>query len=200
MTMAMGVVAGVACSLILAGLMVATRLVEGFRFWPPGEYDYRWWAYTVLSAVPSVDLAMLALWGARNFVFDGPIWFWSATVLAVVGIAGFTVATLDLGVETSVGMEGEFHTDGYYRFSRNPQLVFLILATTGVAVVANNSNACLIGASMNAWFVSMPFAEEPWLRERFGQEYEVYLEQTPRFVGLVSMKRLIEVLTERTGT
>jgi protein-S-isoprenylcysteine O-methyltransferase Ste14 len=33
------------------------------------------------------------------------------------------------------------------------------------------------------WWFSFPLAEEPWLRERYGQEYESYAERVPRFVG-----------------
>jgi protein-S-isoprenylcysteine O-methyltransferase Ste14 len=32
-------------------------------------------------------------------------------------------------------------------------------------------------------FLIAPFAEEPWLRERFGPSYDEYAEEVPRFLG-----------------
>jgi protein-S-isoprenylcysteine O-methyltransferase Ste14 len=33
------------------------------------------------------------------------------------------------------------------------------------------------------WFLLAPLAEEPWLREEYGGEYESYCETVPRFIG-----------------
>jgi protein-S-isoprenylcysteine O-methyltransferase Ste14 len=38
-----------------------------------------------------------------------------------------------------------------------------------------------------------PFAEEPWLREHYGEEYEAFRERTPRFVGWDLLTKLVGV-------
>jgi len=33
------------------------------------------------------------------------------------------------------------------------------------------------------WFVLAPFTEEPWLRDKFGAEYDSYMKRVPRFLS-----------------
>jgi protein-S-isoprenylcysteine O-methyltransferase Ste14 len=33
------------------------------------------------------------------------------------------------------------------------------------------------------WLTFLPLAEEPWLRDQFGEHYERYCDRVPRFVG-----------------
>jgi len=40
-------------------------------------------------------------------------------------------------------------------------------------------------------FFVIPFSEEPWLKEQFGQPYEDYCKMVPRFVGIRSFKPII---------
>ena len=73
---------------------------------------------------------------------------------------------------------------GPYRISRNPQYVADIAMLAGFAILANSTYAwitCLLGM---VWFVLAPFTEEPWLRDQFGVEYELYMKRVPRFLSL----------------
>jgi protein-S-isoprenylcysteine O-methyltransferase Ste14 len=187
-------VAGVVASMALAGLMgLSTSQIDG-RFWPPGQRDWRFWVYIGLSGLPSVALPVIAVADSQTFVFAGTMWWAVGVALAGVGTGGFLAATFDLGVETSSGMEGKLQTDGFYRYSRNPQLVFLLILVVGLVLAINSPNATVVGVAMICWLVSMPFAEEPWLRDQFGHDYETYLERVPRFLGLASIRRLVEDL------
>lgn len=47
------------------------------------------------------------------------------------------------------------------------------------------SNAALVvvpGLLAALLFASWLFSEEPWLKERFGEDYERYCERVPRFL------------------
>ncbi|MFB6351415.1 MAG: isoprenylcysteine carboxylmethyltransferase family protein [Bradymonadaceae bacterium] len=207
------VAVGVISSLVLAGLMIVSGSAIDGRFWPPGEYDWRYWTYSLFCALASISLAIIALSERGAFWFAGAPIFWTAIVVAAVeflvvvvffyaprsgtpggvaavGSAGFLAATLELGVEQSMGMEGDLRTEGYYRYSRNPQLVCLILVVAGIAVAANTVEAVLVACGMIVWFDSMPAAEEPWLREQFGEAYDAYCEHVPRFVGPKTAREL----------
>lgn len=184
-------IAGATSSLMLAALMIVSASDLGFRFWPPGDRDGRFWTYLGLSGCASVALVVVAVADRRAFVFSRVSWWYVGLTLAALGAVGFIVATLDLGLEESSGMEGELRTGGWYRYSRNPQIVCLIVLVVGVVLAVNSPYTALIGAAMVVWFVSMPFAEEPWLREHYGEDYERYLEQVPRFVGLSSVRQLV---------
>lgn len=74
--------------------------------------------------------------------------------------------------------------EGPYRFTRNPQYVEDIGMLAGFAVLANLTFAwitCLLGM---VWFFLAPLVEEPWLREKFGAEYDLYMQRVPRFLSL----------------
>lgn len=43
-----------------------------------------------------------------------------------------------------------------------------------------------LAVTLSLWLL-LPFDEEPWLRETYGEAYERYREWVPRFVGLPSM-------------
>lgn len=47
-----------------------------------------------------------------------------------------------------------------------------------------------------AWFLLAPLAEEPWIREQYGEAYETYRESVPRFVGRRSQRPMQQ---ERTN-
>jgi len=40
-------------------------------------------------------------------------------------------------------------------------------------------------------YALFPFAEEPWLREQYGQEYDEYRKRISRFIGRDLVKKLI---------
>jgi protein-S-isoprenylcysteine O-methyltransferase Ste14 len=104
-------------------------------------------------------------------------------LLFVVGSAIVAVATFDLGVSQTQGMEEGLQTDGLYAYSRNPQYVGYIFATVGYALVANAPFVVPICLLLLVWWLVLPFVEEPWLRAQYGREYERYTEQVPRFIG-----------------
>ncbi|ESP88047.1 hypothetical protein K933_10864 [Candidatus Halobonum tyrrellensis G22] len=100
-------------------------------------------------------------------------------------------ALFELGWMESSGREGELRTDGIYEYTRNPQSVGFITFIVGTILAVNSSKLAVHGFLTALVYILFPFAEEPWLREHYGDEYEEYCEQTPRFVTGESMKRLL---------
>jgi len=180
---------GVGASLTVAAAMVASRAIR-YRFWPPGERDWRWWTYVGLGCLATVGLLGTAYLDWNAFALPRPGTLVAGGGLLAVGITGFLGATFDLGVEETSGMSGELRTGGYYRYTRNPQIVFLLVSVSGVVLAANSLAALAVGAGTVVWLVTMPFAEEPWLRQQYGTEYEAYRREVPRFVGLRTLSRL----------
>jgi protein-S-isoprenylcysteine O-methyltransferase Ste14 len=76
----------------------------------------------------------------------------------------------------------EFVVSGPYRFSRNPMALGGLLVLVGEAVVYYSPSllgiAFLYGVIV---YLNAMLVEEPELRERFGEPYEGYLQQVPRF-------------------
>ncbi|AEH36893.1 methyltransferase family protein [Halopiger xanaduensis] len=182
--------AGVGLALAnLAGIVAsALGLIS---YWPPGERDWTYYVHWGISH--SLNVVMLALtylsWNSLGLP-RGP----SLAAGAVLFVGGYAVAIaagLDLGVEETKGLAGDLRTGGWYRYSRNPQYVGYIVATVGFALLANSASVAVVCAIYLCWWLSLPFAEEPWLRERYGAEYERYAERVPRFVGRETLRALV---------
>ncbi len=71
---------------------------------------------------------------------------------------------------------------GPYRFVRNPMIVGVLTVVLGEAALFGSPALLVWGSTffaLNAvWF---PFVEEPGLVERFGQDYETYRRNVPRW-------------------
>jgi len=114
----------------------------------------------------------------------------AAGAVFAVGFVGAVLAGLDLGTDETAGLEGDLRTDGWYRYSRNPQYVAYMAATVGFAVFAATPLAIGMCLPLLALWVVLPVTEEPWLREQYGEDYERYAERVPLFLGLASLRAL----------
>ncbi|NKE36388.1 hypothetical protein GWG54_11265 [Natronococcus sp. JC468] len=174
----------------LAGIVAsALGLVD---YWPPGERSRRYYLHWGLShALNAAVLALVYLdWNSLGLARTPSLAV--GTALFVAGYAVAIAAGLDLGVEEAKGLAGELRTGGWYRYSRNPQYVGYVAATVGFALIANSRLVAVVCAIYLGWWLALPFAEEPWLRERYGRAYERYAARTPRFVGFRTVRTLLE--------
>jgi protein-S-isoprenylcysteine O-methyltransferase Ste14 len=135
---------------------------------------------------PGINFGLLALavLGWNSFAFDHWLRYPLGAALfaagGYLGLGGF----LRLGVERSLGHAGELVDSGPYRFSRNPQYVGALLAFAGLNLICNSALGLLATLLAGVWWLSLPFAEEPWLREKLGARYDGYAARVPRFLGV----------------
>lgn len=190
MTAAALAAASTAASLLLVAGMALSRWTA-YRFWPPGDRDWRWAAYFGLS---TIALATLVGAGYVDWRAGAPRVASLAVgaVLVAVGAVGFAAAALDLGVRETEGLAGTLRTDGYYRYTRNPQVTFALVGLAGAPLLTGSSLVLAAAVPMACWFVLAPLAEEPWLRDRYGDAYRAYSRSVPRFVGRTTVERLYE--------
>jgi protein-S-isoprenylcysteine O-methyltransferase Ste14 len=181
---AVGVLAGGAH---LAGILVS--ITTDHRYWPPGERDWRFYATWTLSNVLNVAiLAVAALdWGSLGLPLPARV---AGAVLFVGGYAVAIQGGRDLGFEQTLGLAGDLQADGLYRYSRHPQYVGYVVATVGGMLIPASTWAVPLLGIYLLWWLALPLAEEPWLLEQFGEDYERYRERVPRFVGLRSLDPL----------
>ncbi len=185
------VVALLAETAVVAGLVVSI-VRPARRVWPPGEVSWRFWYYWGAAGVAAGSLAGVAVLDAGTFVFAPRVWNWMGTGMLVLG-AGLTAwAGRTLRLRESIGVEAGLQTDGPYRYSRNPQLVGISTAVLGLLLVVNSTLLVVGVLPAVLWLLLLPRAEEPWLCQQFGDEYEAYCDEVPRFVGRKSVRRLIE--------
>ena len=158
------------------------------RLWPPrddaeplGVLRQR-----VTSVVMSLGVPLVAVLDWNSFVFDHGARYVIAAGLMALGLSAGR-AHRYLGTSESLGQAppgGELvlRTGGPYAVTRNPQYVAATPIYLGVAIGSNSLLALLAGGLMIAGLIANVFAEEPWMRDRFGEEYDDYCRRVPRFL------------------
>ncbi len=106
-----------------------------------------------------------------------------AFVLASTGVLLAFGTMIWFGLKRAFGLEAKgIVTTGLYRYTRNPQIIGAWLMVLGVFAYLPslyNVGWVLIWALISYWMV---VNEESYLRRLYGEEYERYCEQTPRYL------------------
>ena len=89
---------------------------------------------------------------------------------------------MTLGFAESRSFSRELVRRGPYRYSRNPQYVGAPPAYFGWAIACNSQLVLIVAALGSVALLLQPFVEEPWLRKRFGAQYDAYAREVPRFL------------------
>jgi protein-S-isoprenylcysteine O-methyltransferase Ste14 len=123
-----------------------------------------------------------------------PFWI-LGPVLVALGVIGYIMSIWRFIAEAAaspmLGDSGKIITTGIYRYTRNPIYIFAWLVLFG---------ECLFFTSLDLlyylifWIVIfnllVRFAEEPYMRAQFGEEYDSYCRKVPRwFPGLPGRRR-----------
>jgi protein-S-isoprenylcysteine O-methyltransferase Ste14 len=176
----------VLASTVLAVLGMAYSILRPEnRLWPPPSRGS--WEFGLIVAVDSIctfGVPVLGLLDRGSLGIGHPLAFPLGTLLILVSSLLIAWAMKALGLGQSFGLEGGLVTDGPYRYSRNPQYVGFVLMLIGVVLVTNSVQALVTGSMVIVLVLLAPYAEEPWLRERFGSRYDDFCERVPRFLGL----------------
>jgi protein-S-isoprenylcysteine O-methyltransferase Ste14 len=170
--------------------IVFSILFPAHRIWPPDKSPswkhYFMWFLFDISTIGIVVVGILD-WGS----FALPSWM--QIVLGVplsLGGLGFSLwSIVILGPSSTYGNEGLLILRGPYCLSRNPQYLGFIVTLIGWSIVTSSGATILAALVWIIPLVLIPFAEEPWLLQRHGSEYEAYLRKVPRFVSLKKKKR-----------
>ena len=170
---------------------VFSAVHPGRRVWPIGDSSRRWWFNWSALSVVFAEFPVLAALDRDSFIFTSHRSKFAGAGIAALGMGFALSALFELGWMESSGRDGELRTDGIYQYTRNPQSVGFITFIVGVLLATNSEKLAVHGALTIAVYTLFPFAEEPWLREHYGEEYEEYCERTPRFIGWGLLKKLV---------
>jgi protein-S-isoprenylcysteine O-methyltransferase Ste14 len=175
---------GLGVASLLLGLLVTTLIVPALRIWPtPGTgswQSYIWWPLFRGLNVLCVAVA----WFERDNGGDLALPAWLrvlATMTLLVALLLFLAAFVGLGRDKSYGADGGLVTGGIYQWSRNPQNAMLIVVYGALALAVDARAVYVLCAAMMAVYALMVFAEEPWLKQAYGDAYARYCAQVPRF-------------------
>lgn len=171
--------------LLLGVALLASILRPERRIWPPpGRHSWQYRAVWILIDTATLGILVVGVLDWNTFIFDH--WLRLPIGAAVAfGGGGFALWGIrHLSWHASLGLEADLVRTGPYRWTRNPQYVGDIVMLVGWGIVFNSLEAWILCGLGIAWFAMAPLAEEPWLREQYGEPYERYRRQVPRFLRI----------------
>jgi protein-S-isoprenylcysteine O-methyltransferase Ste14 len=138
---------------------------------------------TVLGVVPyrlAGGRLPPALGGTKPSPAIGAAFMAVGIPLVVDSFVRFVMAA---GTPAPVFETEELVLTGFYRYTRNPQYVGVLATLAGEALIYGSRRvlgyAAMVGGAFHVWIL---LYEEPRLRRRFGQQYERYARETPRWL------------------
>jgi protein-S-isoprenylcysteine O-methyltransferase Ste14 len=190
----------------MRGLLLVTLVVQLFlfvslgvsiavpkrRIWPPpSRQSWQFYFTWVGSWITLSGAFLLAVLDQNTLGLSLTLRLVVGVPLLLVGAALIAWGSRTLSSHATLGLGGKLIRSGPYRWSRNPQYVGVCAYLASLILLSGSqltAVACLVVA---AWFLLTPFAEEPWLAEQFGTEYEEYRRSVPRFLGLPNRTKVI---------
>ena len=180
-----------------AALIVAT-FPAAILYWliihPFAGFWRRLGKATSFSVVGAICIAVSVLIGLQHGQLLAVHWGYHWALIAAglvlygIGIYGERLIRrhLKYGIlagapELDADKPGHLLTDGIYAHSRNPRYVNLIVALLGWALILNYPALYVVTAICVPMLYLIVLLEERELRQRFGEPYEAYCRQVPRF-------------------
>jgi protein-S-isoprenylcysteine O-methyltransferase Ste14 len=173
----------VGLQLTAAGCLLFGIFVPSKRIWPPASLatwqgilmNFLFLASSLgILAMGIVDWRNLNEWGFLRLAAGVPFW------LSGLAFSAWSISIM--GLKRTAGVAADLAQIGPYRRSRNPQYLGFASALLGWVLISGS--ALTLTAALAGWFTLwlVPCAEEPWLRERYGGEYDRYRDQVPRWL------------------
>lgn len=110
-----------------------------------------------------------------------------AFFIFVIGSGIGSWAFLTFGLKNTIGIDNKLITRGPYKFSRNPQYLGDSMNILGYLVLSNSIMVLIIGILGISLNLLAPLLEEPWLEEKYGEEYLEYKRKVPRYLGKMAL-------------
>ena len=169
--------------LILSLISAASRSL--YFFPPPSRNSWQYLLFWVLFRVMFVGLVVLSF-TSFNASSNAVAWlrYYLGLPFLIGGFATATYLSMKLGWKNAHGEQKGLVVTGFYRWSRNPIYVASIFGMIGWGLLVQS---IYVHAILFLWcflYILAPFIEEPWLQERYGNEYLAYKSKVPRFFSL----------------
>jgi protein-S-isoprenylcysteine O-methyltransferase Ste14 len=110
----------------------------------------------------------------------GTLWFYAGLITYLLGLAMFLTAILNIAT-TPVGQP---FIKGMYCYSRHPMFFSIAITLVGASLASASWVFLLLSIVYIALQNSQAIAEERGCLETYGDEYQEYLNRTPRWIGM----------------
>lgn len=134
-----------------------------------------------------VFLPMIVAWVYSVFLplqLD-TIWLYSGLSVYLFGIV-FTIGAIQ---NFATSPKDKVIIKGLYRYTRNPAYVGMILMQTGVGIACASWLYLILIVALIVLFNANLSAEERYCRYIYGEDYQKYLNSTPRWIGIPKSER-----------
>jgi protein-S-isoprenylcysteine O-methyltransferase Ste14 len=129
---------------------------------------------------------MLPMWVYTVFLplqFDA-IWLYSGLTIYLFGIVFAIVALLNFANSP----RDKVITRGLYGFSRNPMEIGMILTQIGLGITCSSWLYLLLVVVLLILLQANSSTEERFCLYRYGNDYQKYMNRTPRWIGIPKSK------------
>ena len=169
--------------ILLMILLTISILYPEHRVWPPPS---KWsWQYIViwsLTFISTGGIVIVALLDWDTFIIRHWMRYIVGGILFIPGMIFSLWGLATLGAHASSGLKHRLVREGPYKYSRNPQYLGIVIALLGVILITNSLLTTILCILTITAFLITPLAEEPWLREQYGEEYIEYCKKVPRYL------------------
>lgn len=110
----------------------------------------------------------------------GTVWFYAGFAAYLVGLVLYLAALVNIAT-TPVG---QVWTKGVYRYSRNPMTFSSVIAWVGASIASGSWILLLLSVVAVVLQRAQAVAEERGCLATYGDEYQEYLDRTPRWIGM----------------
>lgn len=179
--------------LILAIGIAAAAYMLGMLFWSIARPDQRTWppqhattgiklrVWTITTAIFAAAF-LLGVMDWNSFVWPASLRWSIGLPLIILGNIAVWWGVNKIGYAATSGEASGLKTDGLYARSRNPQYVADIAILIGWGILAASLWALPVLTLGFVVLAIAPFAEEPWLEERYGAAYREYRSKVRRYL------------------
>ncbi len=110
----------------------------------------------------------------------GTVWFYAGLTTYLVGLVMFLTAIVNIATTPL----GQPFTKGIYRYSRHPMSFSGSITFVGVSIASASWVFLLLSVVFIVLQPAEAIAEERGCLETYGDEYQEYLNRTPRWIGM----------------
>ena len=110
----------------------------------------------------------------------GTAWLYSGLLAFLFGIVFTIVALLNFATNP----KDKVITKGLYRFSRNPMYIGMLLMQIGLGIACSSWLYLLLTVVLAIMLNAVAPSEERYCFYRYGDDYQEYMNKTPRWIGI----------------
>ncbi len=158
-------------------------LFPRYRVWPPpSKHSWQYKVYWNLFYIGSILDMILIFQEFNSWIIPNDIRYFIGIPLILIGLSIVSAGIYTLGIRNTYGLKDGLINKGIYKFTRNPQYLGDIILLFGLSIIVNSLNLIILFLLTIIIFILMPFSEEIWLEEHYGNRYLQYKNITSRFI------------------